>query len=125
LPKPVRISDLVFVCVGTPSLSNGGIDLKYTAGCGADRPHARQPPGAPVIVMRSTMLPGTMAKSSSLFWKAFRIRGLEGSACASPEFLREGTARARLLPPPKTVIGEVSRASGDLLRRLYARTRAR
>src|ERR1051325_11894588 len=56
----VRHSDLVFVCVGTPSLPNGGIDLRYIRRvCEEIGPTLASHPGAPVIVMRSTMLPGT------------------------------------------------------------------
>src|SRR5947207_77748 len=38
----------------------------------------------------------------------------------NPEFLREGTAVHDYFHPPKTVIGEVNRASGELLASLYA-----
>jgi GDP-mannose 6-dehydrogenase len=40
--------------------------------------------------------------------------------CINPEFLREGTAVHDYYHPPKTVIGEVNRASGNLLATLYA-----
>ena len=53
-------SDLIMICVGTPSRGNGGIDLSHVQRVcqqiGAALPaHA----GAPVIVVRSTVLPGT------------------------------------------------------------------
>jgi GDP-mannose 6-dehydrogenase len=57
----VRHSDLVLVCVGTPSLPNGGIDLRYIRRvCEQIGETLKSHDGAPVIVMRSTMLPGTM-----------------------------------------------------------------
>ena len=57
----VRYSDLVFVCVGTPSQPNGGIDLRYVRRvCEQIGRTLASHAGAPVIVMRSTMLPGTM-----------------------------------------------------------------
>ena len=57
----VRHTDLALVCVGTPSLPNGGIDLRFVRRVCEQIGQAIQThAGAPVIVMRSTMLPGTM-----------------------------------------------------------------
>jgi GDP-mannose 6-dehydrogenase len=47
--------------------------------------------------------------------------GQEFGVCINPEFLREGTAVHDYYHPPKTVIGEVNRASGDLLANLYGK----
>ena len=120
----VRHTDLVLVCVGTPSMPNGGIDLKFIRRvCEQIGTTLKQHHGAPVIVMRSTMLPGTMRdvvipileKSSG------KKAGEEFGVCINPELLREGTAVHDYYHPPKTVIGEMNRASGDLLAALYAK----
>jgi GDP-mannose 6-dehydrogenase len=51
-------SDLLLVCVGAPSLPNGGIDLKYVRRvCEQIGTALRRHHGAPVVVVRSTMLP--------------------------------------------------------------------
>src|SRR6185503_19413183 len=56
----VRHTDMSLVCVGTPSQPNGGIDLKYVRRvCEQIGRTLATHDGAPVIVMRSTMLPGT------------------------------------------------------------------
>jgi len=120
----VRHTDLALVCVGTPSRANGGIDLKYVKRVCEQIGQAIQThPGAPVIVMRSTMLPGTMREVViPLLEQHSRKRaGEEFGLCINPEFLREGTAVHDYYHPPKTVIGEVNRASGDLLAAVYAR----
>jgi GDP-mannose 6-dehydrogenase len=121
----VRHTDLALVCVGTPSLPNGGIDLRYIRRvCEqiglAIQAHA----GAPVIVMRSTMLPGTMREVVIPLLEKFsgKKAGEEFGLCINPEFLREGTAVHDYYHPPKTVIGEVNKASGDVVASLYART---
>jgi GDP-mannose 6-dehydrogenase len=46
--------------------------------------------------------------------------GAEFGVCINPEFLRESTAVHDYFNPPKTVIGELNRASGDLLASLYS-----
>ena len=119
----VRHTDLVFVAVGTPSLPNGGIDLKYIRRvCEQIGRSIQTHPGAPVIVMRSTMLPGTMRDVVIPTLEKFsgKKAGEEFGVCINPEFLREGTAVHDYYHPPKTVIGEMNRASGDLLAALYA-----
>jgi GDP-mannose 6-dehydrogenase len=120
----VRHTDLVFVCVGTPSLANGGIDLRYIRRvCEQIGKTLATHPGAPVIVMRSTMLPGTMRETviPLLEKHSGKRAGEEFGVCINPEFLREGTAVYDYDNPPKTVVGEVNRASGDLLASLYAK----
>jgi GDP-mannose 6-dehydrogenase len=120
----VRNTDLALVCVGTPSQANGGIDLKYVKRvCEQIGEAIRNHPGAPVIVMRSTMLPGSMRDVviPALEKASGKKAGEEFGLCINPEFLREGTAVHDYYHPPKTVIGEVSRASGDLLAAVYAK----
>src|SRR6185503_14736471 len=115
------------VCVGTRSRANGDIELKYVRrvceqiGAGLRHHH-----GAPVVVIRSTMLPGTMRDVviPTLEATSGRRAGVEFGVCINPEFLREGTAVHDFFNPPKTVIGELNRASGDLLANLYARISA-
>jgi len=120
----VRHTDIVFVCVGTPSQPNGGIDLRYVKRvCEQIGNTLATHPGAPIIVMRSTMLPGTMRDVviPLLEKHSGKKAGEEFGLCINPEFLREGTAVHDYFHPPKTVIGEVNKASGDLLASLYAK----
>jgi GDP-mannose 6-dehydrogenase len=120
----VRHTDLALVCVGTPSQPNGGIDLRYVRRvCEQIGRTLATHHGAPVIVMRSTMLPGTMREVVVPTLEKFsgKRAGEEFGVCINPEFLREGTAVHDYYHPPKTVIGEVNRASGDLLAAVYAK----
>src|SRR5438045_8882745 len=120
----VRHTDLVFVCVGRPSQPNGGIELKYVKRvCEQIGRTLAYHPGAPVLVFRSTMLPGTMRGIVIPLLERYsgKRAGDEFGVCINPEFLREGTAVHDYYHPPKTVIGEVNKASGDVLAHLYAR----
>ena len=120
----VQESDLCIVCVGTPSLPNGGIDLKYMRRvCEQIGSALRDHDGAPVIVIRSTMLPGTMRDVVIPTLEQFsgKRAGTDFGVCINPEFLREGTAVYDYFNPPKTVIGELNPASGDLLASIYAK----
>ena len=123
VPEAMRNTDLVMVCVGTPSLANGGIDLKYVRKvCSQIGGSLRHHDEAPVIVMRSTMLPGTMREVviPLLEEHSGKRAGAEFGVCINPEFLREGTAVHDYFEPPKTVVGQFNAASGDLLAALYA-----
>lgn len=119
----VQHSDLSLICVGTPSLRNGGIDLQYVQRvCEQIGTALREHQGAPVVAMRSTLLPGTMHEVviPTLEARSGKRAGVEFGVCVNPEFMREGTAVQDYDRPPKTVIGELNRASGDLLASLYA-----
>src|SRR2546427_6040891 len=67
------------------------------------------------------MLPGSMREVviPALEAHSGKRAGSEFGVCVNPEFLREGTAVHDYFNPPKTVIGEFSPASGDLLASLY------
>lgn len=121
----LRLCDLYFVCVGTPSRVNGGIDLTYV------RRVCEQIGGmlvnhdvAPVVVLRSTMLPGTIREVviPTLEEHSGKQAGADFGVCINPEFLREGTAVYDYYHPPVTVIGELGPASGNVLARLYTDT---
>jgi GDP-mannose 6-dehydrogenase len=119
----VQRADLVMVCVGTPSRGNGDIDLTYIRRVAEQIGEAlRHHPGAPAVVFRSTMLPGTMREVviPTLEAASGRKAGTEFGVCINPEFLREGSAVHDYFNPPKTVIGELNEASGKLLASLYA-----
>jgi len=120
-------ADLFLICVGTPSRGNGDIELKYVRRvCEEIGTALRNHEGAPVVVIRSTILPGTMRDVviPTLEACSGRRAGAEFGVCINPEFLREGTAVHDFFNPPKTVIGELNRASGDLLASLYAQVAA-
>jgi len=122
--QAVRNTDLSFVCVGTPSQSNGNLDLKYI-GRVCEQIGAAIPDKSTrhTVVIRSTILPGTMHKIVIPALEKFsgKKAGIDFGVCHNPEFLREGSAVKDFNAPPKTVIGELDQASGDILAELYRR----
>lgn len=119
----LALADICFVCVGTPSQSNGGIDLTYVRRvCEQIGAVLRTSPAAPVVVVRSTMVPGSMRAVVIPTLEQFsgKRAGAEFGVCFNPEFMREGTAVHDYRHPPKTVIGELGPSSGAVLTDLYA-----
>src|SRR6185312_9987487 len=117
----VLATDLSLVCVGTPSLGNGHIDLKYIRRvCEQIGEALKEHPGH-TVVMRSTLLPGSMKDVviPSLEAASGLKAGEDFGLAINPEFLREGTAVYDYFHPPKTVIGEVGLGAGDVLEKLY------
>ncbi|TNG03066.1 MAG: UDP-glucose/GDP-mannose dehydrogenase family protein [Gammaproteobacteria bacterium] len=115
-------SEMSFICVGTPSLPNGGLDLKYVRKvCEEIGSVLRTKDDFHVVVARSTMLPGSMMNVviPVLEQASGKKAGSGFGVCNNPEFLREGTAVYDFYHPPKTVIGETDSRGGDLLAAIY------
>jgi UDPglucose 6-dehydrogenase len=113
-------SDLIFICVGTPSKQDGSIDLTQLRQASEDI--ARNLRGEyPVIVVKSTVVPGTT--ESTVIPTVERISGRKAGkgfgVCVNPEFLREGRALEDFFHPDRVVIGELTRREGDMLERPY------
>ena len=121
----VHDSDISFVCVGTPILRSGKLDLSHveyvTREIGAA---LKAKTSHHVVVFRSTVLPGTT--------ESLVIPMLEGTSgrradanftvCYNPEFMREGSAVADFLDPPYTILGAQSPEHLTLPRKIYGGT---
>src|SRR5579863_758720 len=122
--QAIRESELSFVCVGTPSQANGNLDLTYIRRvCELIGEALKNKPTRHTVVIRSTILPGTMRRIVIPVLEEYsgKKAGVDFGVCNNPEFLREGSAVKDYNAPPKTVFGESDRASGDLLAALYAK----
>lgn len=120
-------SDLSIVCVGTPSQPNGNLDLRYIRRiCEQIGAALKAKPSRHTVVIRSTILPGTMKGIVIPVLEEFsgKRAGTDFGVCHNPEFLREGSAVKDFNDPPKTVVGEIDRESGELLIKLYERLNA-
>jgi len=120
-------TDLSFICVGTPSQPNGNLDLTFIRRvCEQIGQALKQKAVRHTVVIRSTILPGTMRNIVIPVLEEFsgKKAGKDFGVCNNPEFLREGSAVKDFKAPPKTVIGEIDKASGDLLASLYEKLNA-
>jgi len=118
-------SDVSFVCVGTPSLKNGKLDLSHIENVAREIGGAiRQKKGPHVFVLRSTVLPGTTEKVvlPILEKESGKRCGEDFTVCYNPEFMREGSAVADFLNPPYTILGASDSAHLAPLRELYKDT---
>ena len=125
--QAVRETEVSLVCVGTPSNTNGSLDLGYIKRTcqeiGAALETKREPH---TVVMRSTMLPGSMEQVvvPALEVYSGRKAGRNLGVCINPEFLREGTSLKDFYAPPFTLIGCDDEDTAALVRRLYSNIKA-
>lgn len=120
--QAIRDTELSFVCVGTPSQVNGNLDLRHIRRiCEQIGEALKSKSTRHTVVIRSTVLPGTMHKIVIPTLEEFsgKKAGVDFGVCNNPEFLREGSAVKDFKYPPKTVIGELDRGSGDMLATFY------
>jgi GDP-mannose 6-dehydrogenase len=121
--RAVLNSDISFLCVGTPSLRNGKLDLGHIEPvCREIGEILKKKNSFHLVVLRSTVLPGTAETIvvPTLEKASGKRIGAELGVCVNPEFMREGTAVADFLEPAITIIGTADKAHSALVRKLYA-----
>ena len=125
--EAVLNSDVSFVCVGTPSMKNGKLDLSHIENVAREIGQAIRQKNSPhVFVLRSTVLPGTTETVAVpiLEKESGKKCGRDFTVCYNPEFMREGSAVADFLNPPYTILGASDVNHLAPLRELYQEIRA-
>ncbi len=114
-------AQMAIICVGTPSRVDGGLDtgflvtvMKQVGGLLA----AGAPAEWPVVVVRSTVFPGTVRGELMPILRE-ACGGRSPAVLFHPEFLREGSSVADFFDPPKIVIGADDPAAAAPLLSLY------
>ena len=116
-------TEISFLCVGTPSMRNGKLDLGHIGPvCEEIGQALRKKDSFHLIVLRSTVLPGTAETIviPTLEEASGRKVGRDFGVCVNPEFMREGTAVADFLEPSITIIGASDPSHSRVLRELYS-----
>jgi GDP-mannose 6-dehydrogenase len=120
--QAIRDSEISFVCVGTPSASNGSQDLtailRLSEQIGAALRHKDE---FHTIVIRSTVQPGTVEqKIEPILEKASgKMSGVDFGLCFQPEFLREGSSIRDYDHPPYTIVGANCEAAVEAVRQVF------
>lgn len=119
----VMETDISFLCVGTPSLRSGKLDLGHVEPvCRQIGEVLKQKSTFHLVVLRSTVLPGTAENIviPALEQSSGKRLGEDFGVCVNPEFMREGAAVADFLEPSMTIIGAAHSEHAAWLRELYA-----
>jgi GDP-mannose 6-dehydrogenase len=118
----LKETDIAFICVGTPSRSNGSIDLKYVKQISEEiGKNLAKIDWYYVVCVRSTVFPGSVEGVVIPALEEFsgKKAGVDFGVCMVPEFLREGSSVQDFYDPPKTVIGQFNPQSGQLVADLF------
>lgn len=121
--EAIAESDISLVCVGTPSRPNGNLDVSSVVRvCEEIGAALREKEEFHVVVIRSTILPGTTREVilPTLETASGKTTGKNFGLANNPEFLRESTAVTDFYTPPKTVIGAMDERSAETVAALYA-----
>jgi len=118
-------ADIAMVCVGTPSAPDGAHNMSYVMNVSKEiatalADSARAEPLT--VVYRSTMRPGSIEELIAPVFES--VLGEKNAALVelvyNPEFLRESTAVADYLAPPKIVVGTKDGKPSTRIEALYS-----
>jgi GDP-mannose 6-dehydrogenase len=128
IEEAINNTDISLVAVGTPSRSNGSLDIEAVVrvseliGLQLKNKAKRH-----IVTIRSTVLPGTVRKLVlPILETSSGKRAGEGfGLCFNPEFLREGSSVRDHYDPPFWLVGSDVEEDARQVAKLYEKTKAK
>ena len=114
--KDLEEADIVFICVGTPSLSSGEADLSQVYS--AVKKVARNRSNHCLAVVKSTVPVGT-SRNLTQYLKEHKLSE-KVTMVSNPEFLREGSGVTDFWEPARIVVGSEAEESAEKAAQIYA-----
>jgi len=112
----VRESEVLFIAVGTPSLSDGAADLSAVISVAE---HLRDEiTKYTVIVVKSTVPVGTLNILVDILSQKL-TEGEDFDVVSNPEFLREGSGLVDFFAPSRIIVGSASKRAKAILNEIY------
>jgi len=117
LANSIRKSDIIFICVGTPSKKNSdGADLGQIYSVAKEI--SKSINKFKIIITKSTVPVTTGDEIEKILSK--KVNKNKFSVVSNPEFLREGEAIRDFIYPDRVVIGSNDKKSTRILKNLYS-----
>jgi UDPglucose 6-dehydrogenase len=117
LKESVSKSDIIFICVGTPTKKNGnGADLSQVYNVAKEIRNSISK--FKIIITKSTVSVTTGDEIEKIISQ--KVPKKNFSVVSNPEFLREGEAIRDFYKPDRIVIGTSNKRSNNLLKNLYS-----
>jgi len=117
LDSSIKKSDIVFICVGTPTKKDGiGADLSQIYS--VSKEISKSINKFKIIITKSTVPVTTGDEIEKILLK--KVNKNKFSVISNPEFLREGEAIRDFIYPDRVVVGANDKKSANILKNLYS-----
>lgn len=117
LPQALEKSEVVLIAVGTPSLSDGSVDMTYIKQVAKEI--GRHINKSIVIVNKSTVPVGTADLVENIVLEHLSDRSISVEVASVPEFLKEGSAIHDIFHGDRIIIGAPSKRVTNMLIKLH------
>ena len=117
LENSIKNSDIVFICVGTPTKKKGiGADLSQIYS--VSKEISKSINKFKIIITKSTVPVTTGDEIEKILLK--KVNKNKFSVISNPEFLREGEAIRDFIYPDRVIVGANDKKSANILKNLYS-----